>query len=241
MRLVVFTDVHANLPALDAALALIDQHGCDLIIHTGDAIGIGPFPAECMDRLLSRPNAQLLMGNHDAWFVQGLPEPQPEWMSAGEVLHQQWTHARLASTLKPVVAQWKYVLTETFDGVTISFLHYPMTANQEFKPIIRGPTLTDLNLMFAPYPGHIIFYGHHHPAADMQGQARYINPGSLGCAKTAIMRYCVVDIENGQFSIQHKSIPYDDTELFREFERREVPERKFIYKAFFGGRFVGRS
>ena len=145
MRLVVFTDVHANLPALDAALSSIRQHGYDVLVHTGDAIAIGPFPAECMDRLLSLPNAYLLMGNHDAWFANGLPEPQPSWMSDGEVLHQQWTHALLNPILKSVVAQWEFVFTETFDGVTISFMHYPLTSQHEFMPVIQQPTVEELD------------------------------------------------------------------------------------------------
>lgn len=237
IRLVVFTDVHANLPALEAALSSIHQHGYDILVHTGDAIAIGPFPAECMELLLSLPNAHLLMSNHDIWFASGLPEPRSPWMSDGEVLHQNWTHARLNPTLKPVVAQWKYVLTETFDGVKISFMHYPLTSEYEFIPAIQQPTVEELESAFAEYPGELIFFGHHHPNSDTPGRARYINPGSLGCAKTAIARYCVVDIKKDHYIIEHKSIPYDDTALFEAFEKREVPERSFIYKAFFGGRF----
>jgi len=193
-----------------------------------------------MDRLMSLPNAHLLMGNHDAWFAQGLPEPQPAWMSDGEVLHQNWTHAQLNPELKHVVARWRYELTETVDQITLSFMHYPLHENQEFISVIKEPTTADLDQAFSPYPGGIIFYGHHHPSSDIQGRARYVNPGSLGCARKSVARYCIVDIKNDQYTIEHKNIPYDDTVLFKEFERREVPERFFIYKAFFGGRFTGR-
>ena len=41
MRIVVLTDVHGNLPALGAALAVIRGEGYDAIVHTGDAVGIG--------------------------------------------------------------------------------------------------------------------------------------------------------------------------------------------------------
>jgi predicted phosphodiesterase len=76
MRIAVFTDVHGNLPALEAALAAIERARCDAIYHTGDAIGIGPYPAECLDRLLHAPRVYCVMGNHDAWFAYGLPQPQ---------------------------------------------------------------------------------------------------------------------------------------------------------------------
>ncbi len=62
MKLGVLTDVHANLPALEAVLRLLESEQCDGIIHTGDAIGISPHPAECLDLLL-RCGAELVMGN----------------------------------------------------------------------------------------------------------------------------------------------------------------------------------
>lgn len=53
MKLAVLTDVHANLPALRAALRALEQEGFDLLVHLGDAIAIGPFPSECLELLLS--------------------------------------------------------------------------------------------------------------------------------------------------------------------------------------------
>ncbi len=52
-RLESSSNAHANLPALEAALAALDAEGCEFVVHTGDAIGIGPHPAECLDLLLA--------------------------------------------------------------------------------------------------------------------------------------------------------------------------------------------
>lgn len=238
MRIAVLTDVHANFPALEAALAVIEQEGYDLLVHTGDAISIGPFPAECMDRLLALPRSHLLMGNHDAWFAFGLP--QPVWMSDGEVAHQQWTHAQLNPALRAVVAQWPYSITQTVDSVTLSFLHYPLTAEGDFRLAMRDPSAADLDAAFAPYPGDLLFYGHHHPFADTTGQRRYMNPGALGCSPRAEARYCLVEIAGGSYTVTYRAVPYDDDWLYHTFEERAVPERDFIYQVFFGGRF-GRA
>lgn len=237
MRIVVLTDVHANLPALDAALAKIQQEGYDLLVHTGDAISIGPFPAESLERLLALPNARFVMGNHDAWFAHGLPTPQPPWMSDGEVLHQQWTHAQLNPALRAEVAQWPAVVTARWAGVPLTFLHYPLVAPGEFLPIIAAPTVADLDRIFSPYAGELICYGHHHPFSDVQGRARYLNPGSLGCAPTAVARYCVIDLIQQQWTVTHHSVPYDDAPLQHAFAARAVPERHVITQIFFGSRF----
>ena len=72
MRIAVFTDVHANLPALRAALEAIRARGCEAVFSTGDAIAIGPYPAECLDLLLGTPGIECVKGNHEAWLVNGL-------------------------------------------------------------------------------------------------------------------------------------------------------------------------
>lgn len=46
MKIGVFTDLHANLPALKAAIAFFEEQACGRIIHVGDLIGIGPYPQE---------------------------------------------------------------------------------------------------------------------------------------------------------------------------------------------------
>jgi len=71
----------------------------------------------------------------------------------------------------------------------------------------------------------------------MQGRARYINPGSLGCTPTAEARYCRLDLADGEWTIEQCRVPYDDSALYSAFEARAVPERAFIYRAFFAGRF----
>ena len=237
MRLVVLTDAHANLPALDAALGEIERRGYDLLVHTGDAIGIGPFPAECLDRLRSLPDALLILGNHDAWFANGLPDPPPGWMSPGELAHQQWTHAQLDPGLRAEVAAWPVAQERLVGGLLCTFLHYPLAGTQDWIPIMRDPSVADLDRAFAAYPAPLICYGHYHPFSDMQGRARYINPGSLGCAATAHARYTTIEVSGSACTITHHTVPYDDAPLYRTFEDRQVPERAFIYRAFFGGRW----
>lgn len=235
MRIAVFSDVHGNLPALEAALAGIARIGCDAIYHTGDAIGIGPYPAECLDRLLHTPRVHCVMGNHDAWFAFGLPQPQPPWMSEGEVAHQRWVHAALDPALRPVVAHWPYALVEEWAGGRCAFVHYGLaTAGHDFAAVIPQPSAAALDPLFAPYQAALVFYGHDHAAADVQGQGRYINPGSLGCFRAPIARFVVLDLNgHGAYTLTSHAVAYDDTALLRAFEDRDVPERTFIRRAFF--------
>ncbi len=235
IRIVVITDAHANLPALKASLAVIHATGYDAIIHTGDAIAIGPYPAECLDLLLNTRNVWFVKGNHEVYFAEGLPEPRPAWLSAGEAQHQQWTHAQLDPQLRPVIAKWPYVIEREFEGVKTTFMHYGLgPSGQTFQPLIRKASAAKLDRMFASCKAEVVFYGHNHDESDVEGRARYINPGSLGCNSRGVARYCVIEYRRGRYKVQHRSAHYEQAKLFKAFEQRNVPEREFICRIFFG-------
>jgi len=235
-RIAVMTDVHANLPALEAALTAIRAIGCDSIIHTGDAIGIGPFPRETLERLLAEDNLRLVMGNHDWWYVKGLPEMRPEWMSEGEAAHHHWVHNALGPDLRSVVASWPWVIEEHYGHLRVAFAHYGLREDGSgFVDIVRQPTGDTLDKVFERVSADLVFYGHHHPAADHTGRARYVNPGSLGCFCEPVARFSVLDVErDGSYTISQQAASYDWTELFRQLDEREVPLRALIRTAFLG-------
>src|SRR4051812_44945481 len=66
MRYALISDIHANLPALDAVLSDIDAHGkADAIHHLGDLVGYAPWPNEVVARLAERRIAGVA-GNYDS-------------------------------------------------------------------------------------------------------------------------------------------------------------------------------
>ena len=239
MRIVVITDLHANLPALQTLLEAVRSQGYDALYHTGDAIAIGPQPAECLELLLDLPNAWFVTGNHETYFLDGLPTPRPSWMSDGEVQHQHWTHAQLGPQMRSAIQTWPYSLQHEFEGVRTAFVHYALDiSGRDFMPLVRPTNATGLDAVFISLEAQLVFFGHDHASADVQGRARYVNPGSLGCCEEALARYCIAEFSRCRYKIEHHAVPYDDTALLQAFERQQVPERAFIYRAFLGGRFL---
>lgn len=234
-RIAVITDVHANLPALEAALQAIAAEGCEAIYHTGDVVGFGPYPAETLDRLLHTRNVHFLMGNHDAILAEGVPDPLPEWMSEGEARHQRWVREQIAPEVRAVVAAWPYALHEDWHGVPVTFTHYARDENGDtFAEIVPAPVARDLDRMFPANGAKFVFYGHNHLPSDEQGRARYVNPGSLGCNSEPEARFAILEIgEDGEYVLHQHVVPYDPTELIRQFALREVPERDFILGTIF--------
>lgn len=64
MRILIFSDIHANLTALDAVLAATGE--IDAAWCLGDLVGYGPDPNEVIERIAGLPNLKCLIGNHDA-------------------------------------------------------------------------------------------------------------------------------------------------------------------------------
>ena len=232
-RIAVLTDVHANLPALDAALTAIQRLGADVVYHTGDAIGIGPFPAECAERLTTRPSTHLLMGNHDAWFAFGLPDESATWMAPEEREHQHWVHAQLDPALKHVVAAWPYASSLRIEGLRLDFLHYPLNESGGF----RSPqelTPDAAAALFQLPTSTLVFFGHDHRPWDLTaGTTRLVNPGALGCSPDPVARFVLVEVESGgSYALSFHNAPYDPRPVFRALEMRRVPARDFIRQTF---------
>jgi len=69
MKVLIYSDVHGNLPAFEKMLET--ENSCNRYICLGDLVNYGPWSNECVDLALSLPNSILLMGNHEEAFIKG--------------------------------------------------------------------------------------------------------------------------------------------------------------------------
>jgi predicted phosphodiesterase len=90
MRVLVLSDIHANLTALDAVLT--DCGTVDGVWCLGDLVGYGPDPNECIARVRGLPNLVCLLGNHDA---AALGQIDVEAFNTEARLSVQWMQSTL--------------------------------------------------------------------------------------------------------------------------------------------------
>jgi len=89
MRIALISDIHANLPALEAVLSDAQSLGVDQIVCLGDLVDLGPEPQQTLQRLQSL-GCPCIKGNHDP-FTEDFPglEPLVQWckeqLSAAEL------------------------------------------------------------------------------------------------------------------------------------------------------------
>jgi diadenosine tetraphosphatase ApaH/serine/threonine PP2A family protein phosphatase len=111
MRIAVLSDIHANLPALEAVLAALGP--VDAVWHLGDVVGYGPHPDEVVARLREL-GAVGVRGNHDAAALGVL---DVEWFNADARRAIEWTAGRIA----PATRAWLAELPERreIEGLTL--------------------------------------------------------------------------------------------------------------------------
>ncbi|HNW37037.1 MAG TPA: metallophosphoesterase family protein, partial [Candidatus Ozemobacteraceae bacterium] len=74
MRVLLVSDIHSNIEALDAVFEASPPDTFDAIWCAGDITGYGPNPTECVMPFMHRAEAQIVMGNHDA-VISGCAKP----------------------------------------------------------------------------------------------------------------------------------------------------------------------
>lgn len=119
-RLGVIADVHADVHALEEALARMDRLACDRVVCAGDLVGYGLFPEEVIALLRDR-GVVCVRGNHDRWAVGD--ETPEDWAAGGQNGGHDasgWDLSREALRfLKKLPRGWH----DRIEGVRVAMVH----------------------------------------------------------------------------------------------------------------------
>jgi len=186
MRVAVLSDIHSNLPALEAVLRAAAD--VDAVWHLGDVVGYGPEPNEVVDRL-REIGALGVRGNHDAAAIGG---DEIEWFNPEARRAMEWTR----TALSPATRAWLTELPERRAMDACELVHgsprEPLWEYVTSLPVARA----NLGLL----EERIGLHGHtHFPLAwveedgrvavvspsdgselDLRGRRALVNPGSVG-------------------------------------------------------------
>ena len=84
--LAILSDIHGNLPALEAVIADAKSRGCTSFLSLGDVAGYGAQPGECID-LLRELGVKNILGNHDSYIT--LDENCPRSRAVTQIIDYQ--------------------------------------------------------------------------------------------------------------------------------------------------------
>jgi diadenosine tetraphosphatase ApaH/serine/threonine PP2A family protein phosphatase len=113
MRVAVLSDIHANMPALDAVLAAVPS--VDEVWQLGDVVGYGPQPDAVVTRL-REAGAIGVRGNHDAAALGGL---EIESFNVDARQAMAWTR----SVIEADTLAWLRTLPERLEREGFTLVH----------------------------------------------------------------------------------------------------------------------
>jgi predicted phosphodiesterase len=210
-RLALLSDVHANLPALEAIAADIDRHSPDAVYVLGDMINGCAWPAETLDFIVAR-GWPMLIGNHDDAVLQlGTARMEPRYGDREYYATLWWTRARLAPAHVALLKSLPMELSVAFAGaLPVRLLHgLPGNFFAGFRP--DSPARW-IERQLAAIPESTVADGHtHFPMERRVGRWQIVNTGSAGAPFDGDPRpsYAVLDSGGAGWQVTIRRVDYD--------------------------------
>lgn len=222
MRIALLSDLHANLPFAEAAVARARREGCDRIIHLGDAIDLGPWPAETLD-FLAAEGIESVRGNHDEYPVLGLPDEIGRNMRPDVREHVAWTASQLTDRHFEQLLTMPVQLESMVDEWLVRFSHFIIDNGR-----VSGDYLNDSLPATAERldlrSGQIACFGHTHRRVwDFQGDRALLNPGATGFSGKDEAGFAVLAIREISVWVEWHPVESSMEFAIAELERRNVP------------------
>ncbi|HHS51086.1 MAG TPA: metallophosphoesterase [candidate division Zixibacteria bacterium] len=227
MKIAVLSDIHGNLPALEAVLDDA-RTVADEIVCLGDIVGYGASPVECIE--LIRATASLVVaGNHDYGAVGRHPLSKFSSFARAVI---EWTSAQIGADNK----EWLSSLKLVSSRAGAKFVHSSPLSPESWHYIRMN---LDVDALFEAFAERVCFVGHtHEPAVwDMSGNAmpasdfamsrerRYIvDVGSVGQPRDEDPRACYVVFDIEEQNIEFRRVEYDIESAVKAIENAGLPD-----------------
>jgi predicted phosphodiesterase len=233
MRILIISDIHANLTALEAVLSSVGK--IDACWCLGDLVGYGPDPNECIELIRQQPDLVCVEGNHDAATLEQieLTAFNPEARLA-----LNWTQGQLSDEN----SQYLRNLPERVVLDLVTLVHgSPRQPVWEYLLDTRTATL-NFSFFDTPYcmVGHthlpVLYYLAEEnrlatlimPENSTQlalAPRTILNPGSVGQPRDRDPRASFVILDTDLFMCEYHRVPYDIAAVQARMRKHNLPDR----------------
>jgi putative phosphoesterase len=223
MKICVFSDIHGNLEAFNAARVLIAKESADMNIFLGDLCGYYFDELAVWQKLIKIPNLTVLRGNHDDIFLRAANGDKAELEKYSAKygpalkLFLKKNYNEMAVWLDKLPLSWECSESSCsgYHGSPWDPLNeyiYPDAPLERFRDIKEG----------------LVFLGHTHYSMDKSnGKVRIINPGSIGQPRDGHWpSFTVVDTVN--MKACQREIRYDKDAFIRKV-RKMAPHEEYLH------------
>lgn len=212
-RVAVVTDLHANMPALEATLARTDELDAEAVYCSGDLVGYGQHPNDVCQLIEERAIATIY-GNYDYAIARELddcgcfyPTPKHREIGQGSVA---WTLAHTDERSKRFMRDLPFDLRFEVAGKRVRLVHgSPRKVNEYLledravSTFVRIAQLADCD---------ILLFGHtHKPWVREYGGVLFVDCGSVGKPKDGDPRgtFALLEDQDGTVNVSIVRVRYD--------------------------------
>jgi putative phosphoesterase len=182
VRVAALSDIHGNLPALEAVLAEVEREQPDRIVICGDVVA-GPMSVETLERVMALENALFVRGNADREAVEAWDEGRPFDPELDEHPARKngaWVAEQISQEQRDFIAGFEDNVVLEVDGLgPVVFCH---ATPWDDLPIFTVLTPEErLRGLLAGVEQAVVVCGHTHMQFDRRlDGVRVVNAGSVG-------------------------------------------------------------
>jgi diadenosine tetraphosphatase ApaH/serine/threonine PP2A family protein phosphatase len=242
MRIGIFSDVHANIEAMNAVVDAFKSERIDKYVCIGDVVGYGASPNECCD-LIRKLASFTILGNHDA-AVAGRMDYSYYYDAARQALD---LHARQLSSEN---MEWLKTLPYEMREGDLTFCHGSPINLEEFEYIFSVEQATRCLDIWDDL-GMVTFIGHSHLCKSfaltrdevfevvatkfaIRPEHRYIiSVGSVGQPRDYDNRASYTIFDTDERTFEFKRVAYDIDAAAQKIFAADL-ERNFGNRLFLG-------
>ena len=179
------TDIHANLPALEATLAWIDEHEVDSVSCGGDLVGYGPRPNEVC-ALIAERGIPTIYGNYDWAIARDEEDCRCAYVDKHDreigQLSVNWTLEHTDRRSKDFMRELPFDLRVELGGKRLRLVHGSPRKVNEY--LFEDKPAKTFERIAAGADCDVLVFGHtHKPWLREYGGVLFVNCGSVGKPK----------------------------------------------------------
>jgi putative phosphoesterase len=215
-RLAMISDVHANLPALEAVLADVEREGVDRVFCAGDLVGQGPHPNQVVSRI-RKAGIPSVLGNQEVEVRELADRARPD-----PKRHMLWTIAVLKRKNREYLLGLPAERKLEVEGVEIQIVHgSPHGTFDTMHPSLTSETLRAWFPAETPRPA-VLVGGHTHvPFVRTVARMLVVNAGTVGRPFDGDPRasWALVEVGEGGVRGRIRRVAYSVEETVRAMKR----------------------
>ncbi len=248
MRILLFSDIHGNAAALEAALADSVRHGpYDLTLCLGDLAWAGPRPADVLARLraMCREDpigqaapAVCLYGNCDRFLLDEHDAP-PDKTRDRFLRHREWMLSRLTPADLAFLRQMPFSHRVTpLPGHDLLAVHAnPRNVDDPIQPDLSEGAI---DAVLGPAEFQVLAFGHVHlPSVRLWRGRLLVNASSVGLPMDGDPRaaYSVLTWAGGGWRVAQYRVEYDVQQVARDMQRGGLPRGRHFAERLLRARY----